>query len=262
METLGKAVSPLYLLERFEVGIVHLDAERRVTGMNAYARRVLPVEEKHPFDRLVLSFHPERSQPKVEFLLDQATGCPVNNPPPMAMIINIPERVLLIKVSRLIDGSGRPDGYVLVFHDITELVATGDTAASAPELPRAESASRRQLHKIPTVAQQRILLVDTDDVLGIESDGHYTRVRTAAGLHFCNLAIGDLATRLDPARFMRVHRGHIVNLRAVTQLRREGGRLMIEIRPGDPPVPVSRTSSAELLDRLGVPSTGLPARLD
>ncbi len=35
--------SPLYLLERFDVGIVRLDAERRVLDMNAFARRVLPV---------------------------------------------------------------------------------------------------------------------------------------------------------------------------------------------------------------------------
>ena len=76
--------------------------------MNDFARRVLPVDEKQPFDRMVLSFHPERSQPKVEFLLDQAAQCPVANPPPMTMIINIPERVLLIKVARLSDGATGP----------------------------------------------------------------------------------------------------------------------------------------------------------
>jgi hypothetical protein len=90
------AVSPLYLLERFDVGVVQLDAKRHVVGMNDFARRLLPVDEKQPFDRFVLSFHPERSQPKVEFMLDQASQCPVSAPPPMTMIINIPERVLLI----------------------------------------------------------------------------------------------------------------------------------------------------------------------
>lgn len=93
-------VSPLYLLERFDVGIVQLDTERRVVGMNDCARRMLPVDQMQSFDRMVLNFHPERSQPKVEFLLDQSAVRPVSNPPPMTMIINIPERVLLIKVSR------------------------------------------------------------------------------------------------------------------------------------------------------------------
>ena len=59
--------SPRYLLECFGVGLVRLDKERRVVGMNDFTRRVLPVEQKQPFDRIVLSFHPERPQPKVEF---------------------------------------------------------------------------------------------------------------------------------------------------------------------------------------------------
>ena len=113
-------VSPLYLLERFDVGVIELDAERRVVAMNDFARRVLPVAEKQPFDRMVLNLHPERSQPKVDFLLAQAAQsatCPVSNPPPMAMIINIPERVLLIKVTRMAGADGATRGYVLVFYE-------------------------------------------------------------------------------------------------------------------------------------------------
>lgn len=247
-------VSPLYLLERSDVGIVQLDAQRHVVGMNDFARRVLPVDEKQPFDRFVLSFHPERSQPKVEFMLDQAGQCPVSAPPPMTMIINIPERVLLIKVSRMSGASGLTTGYTLVFHDITELVA-GDEAPA----PRAGSAAaanapqHRRLLKVPTVSGQRIVLVDAADILCIRSDGHYTRVCTRSGSQFCNLAISDLEARLDPERFMRVHRSHIVNLSAVTQLRREDGRLALELSgPGDAVVPVSRSSSAAVLQRLGV----------
>jgi LytTR family transcriptional regulator, CO-responsive transcriptional regulator RcoM len=125
--------SPLYLLERFEVGVVHLDAERRVTGMNDFARRVLPVEERQPFARMVLDFHPERSRPKVGFLLDQAAVCPVASPPPMTMIINIPERVLLIKVTRIADAAHSPTGYVLVFYDITDVVSREAQSEPAAE---------------------------------------------------------------------------------------------------------------------------------
>ena len=126
METRAAAVSPLYLLERFEPGIVHLGKQRHVIGMNDFARRLLPVDEKQPFNQMVLDFHPDRSRPKVEFLLDQAAQCPVAAPPPMTMIINIPERVLLIKVSRMSDARQQPTGYVLVFYDITDVVASKD----------------------------------------------------------------------------------------------------------------------------------------
>lgn len=267
------AASPLYLLERTEVGIIQLDADRFVVGMNDHARRVLPVDEKQPFDRFVLSFHPERSQPKVAFLLDQAGQCPVSAPPPMTMIINIPERVLLIKVSRMRNGRGEPTGYTLVFHDITELVAGEEPAAARPAgLPSQDAATsptgrppaasapetattahHRRLLKVPTVSGQSIALVDAQDILSIRSDGHYTRVLTRAGSQFCNLAISDLEARLDPAQFMRVHRSHLVNLGAVRQLLRDDGRLALVLDGGpDEPVPVSRSSTAELLQRLGV----------
>jgi LytTR family transcriptional regulator, CO-responsive transcriptional regulator RcoM len=239
------AQSPLYLLERFDVGIVRLDRERQVVEMNDFARQVLPVEEKQPFSRRVLDFHPERSRPKVEFLLDQAAVCPVASPPPMTMIINIPERVLLIKVSRMSGADGQPSGYTLVFYDITEVVG-GEIAADA----RGEA--RRRLHKIPTVQGQQIVFVDAERLLCLHSDGHYTRVVTAEGSRFCNLSIGDLEMRLEPELFLRVHRSHIVNLRAVHELVRADGRLAVRLSGLDEPVPVSRSSAPALLERLGL----------
>ena len=95
MDTSASGHSSLYLFEKFEVGVIHLDAQRKVLAMNDFARKVLPVDEKQPFDRIVTSFHPERSQPKVGFLLDQASACPVANATPMTMIINIPAQSML-----------------------------------------------------------------------------------------------------------------------------------------------------------------------
>ncbi len=238
-------LSPLYLLERFEVGVVQLDAQRHVLSMNDYARRVLPVDEKQPFEQMVLDFHPERSRPKVDFLLSQAGSCPVSNPPPMTMIINIPERVLLIKVTRMADRDGATAGFILVFYDITDVVAAEAVESAPPQ-------ARRRLAKIPTVAGQRILLVDADDILNLRSEGHYTQVVTREGTRFCNLAISDLEDRLDPNTFMRVHRSHIVNLGEVTQVVREAGRVELEMAGGRERVPVSRSSAAALLARLGV----------
>lgn len=239
------AQSPLYLLERFDLGIVQLDEERRVVAMNDLARRTLPLEDKQPFDKRVLAFHPERSQPKVAFMLDQAAVCPVANPPPMTMIINIPERVLLIKVSRLSDGQRRPCGYTLAFHDITDLVS-GESPKTA------KNNNVRRLRKIPTMSGQRVFLVDADDLLHLHSDGHYTRVITADENHFCNLSIGDLEARLDPEQFMRVHRSHIVNISAIKSLLREKGRLVLQLSSGGPSIPVARTAAADLRTHLGM----------
>lgn len=240
--------SPLYLLERFDVGVVQLDRELKVVAMNSLARRVLPVDEKQPFDKMVLSFHPERSQPKVKFLLDQAE-CPVSNPPPMTMIINIPERVLLIKVSKMSDQRGDTVSHMLVFYDITDMVSGEEPAMLKPQ-------TKRQLRKIPTVSQNRIVLVDTEAVIYIRAEGHYTWIGTEQGTSFCNLNISDLAERLDEASFLRVHRSYLANLQFAEQLVRDDGKVGLKLRGHTSTLPVSRTSVPLLLERLGMADTG------
>ncbi len=242
--------NPLYLLERSDVGLVQLDAELKVVAMNSFARRLLPVEDMHPFDQMVLAFHPERSQPKVKFLLDQAE-CPVSNPPPMTMIINIPERVLLIKVSKLSDAAGKTVSYALVFYDITEAVSSDEGVAARPSANPAQR-QKRQLQKIPTVSQNRIVLVDVDEVTHIRAEGHYTWVSTARGLSFCNLNISDLVERLEDASFLRIHRSYLANLQFAEQITRDAGKIGLKLRGVNTELPVARSSVAELMARLGI----------
>ena len=246
----SRSASPLYLLERSDVGVVQLDRNLTVMAMNSFARRALPVEDKQPFEKMVLAFHPERSVPKVKFLLDQAE-CPVSNPPPMTMIINIPERVLLIKVTKLADLRGETAGYTLIFYDITDVVSREEPAALKPQ-------AKRQLQKIPTVSQNRIVLVDADQVTYIRAEGHYTWVSTARGSSFCNLNISDLAERLDGASFLRIHRSYIANLEHAEQIVRDDGRISLKLRGDSNALPVSRTSVPRLLERLGIAETESP----
>lgn len=236
--------SPLYLLERSDVGLVQLDRDLKVVAMNSFARRVLPVEDKQPFQKVVLSFHPERSQAKVRFLIDQAE-CPVSNPPPMTMIINIPERVLLVKVTKMSDERGDTVGYTLVFYDITEAVIRDEPGVLRPD-------AKRQLFKIPTVASNRIVLVDAAMVRYIRAEGHYTWVHTAQGSSFCNLTIGDLEARLDQNSFLRIHRSYVANLDFAEQIVRDDGKVMLKLQGDDRSLPVARTSVPRLLERLGI----------
>jgi DNA-binding LytR/AlgR family response regulator len=251
MEKRQAGGSLLYALERFDVGIIQLDRDLRVVSMNEYARRILPIDDKQPFDKVVTAFHPERAQQKIRFMLDQSE-CPVSNPPPMTMIINIPERVLLIKVNKMLDAEGAAAGYTFVFYDITEAVST-ETAISTGD--------KRQLQKIPTVKQHRIVLVDTASVCYIRSEGHYTWVQTEQGSHFCNLSIGDLEDRLDPETFLRVHRSYIANLNKAGQILQAVGKVTLKLadRVGTE-LPVSRASVARLMAGLGLADPLLKSR--
>jgi LytTR family transcriptional regulator, CO-responsive transcriptional regulator RcoM len=224
----------LYLLERFEVGVVHIDRELRVI----------------PFGKIVTSFHPEGAKAKLTFLLGQAE-CPVSDAPPMTMIINIPERVLLIKVSKMGGEHGDTVGYTLVFYDITDEVAK--KIENGPTQTVHEAEGKRQLKKIPTLKQNRVLLVDVLSVSVIRSEGHYTWIHTAQASQFCNLAIGDIENRLDPQQFLRVHRSYIVNLAHVDEIVRDDGRMTLRMMGAAPMViPVSRASAPRLMEHLGL----------
>ena len=135
-------------------------------------------------------------------------------------------------------------------------IVCGPRSNGCSTRPRPRQAFRwptpRRLLKIPTAAGQTIVSVDIDDVPCLSSDRHHTRVLTAGDERCCYLAIGELASRLDPERFVRVHRSPIVNLRAVSRLLRENRRSALRIKGLADPVPVSRSSQAAWMARLGL----------
>lgn len=237
----------LHIFEKFEVGVIHLDAQRNVLAMNDFARSCLPVKEKQPFDKMVLSFHTERAKPKVAHMLDAAEGCPVASAAPITMIINVPEQVLLIKVTRLNNHAGVLTGFVLVFYEVTKVVSSPQALAKgAPQV-------NRELMKIPTLVNQKIAFLDTSDILYLESQAHYTRVKSKAGFQFCNLSIGDLAVRLNATQFCRIHRCFIVNLKAVSVLEREGSKVWLRLKGQEAErLPVARTAVVGLKKALGL----------
>ena len=60
-----------------------------------------------------------------------------------------------------------------------------------------------------------------------------------------HLALARLEARLDPQKFTRIHRTHIVNMDHVVAFRRREGRVIAEMRDGAS-LPVSRERAREL----------------
>ena len=145
-------------------------------------------------------------------------------------------------------GHGVTAGHTLIFYDITELVTVDDPAVLKPQ-------TKRQLHKIPTVSQNSITLVDVESVTFIRAEGHYTWVSTAQGSSFCNLNISDIADRLHGASFMRIHRSYLANLDYAERILREEGKVGLKLRGESTVLPVARASVHPLMDRLGITET-------
>ena len=83
-----------------------------------------------------------------------------------------------------------------------------------------------------TGKDSRLILVD--DVLYFQSDSKYTTVVTREGEALLRTPLRELAARLDPKHFRQIHRGCIVNLRAVASLSRDEtgrGSMTLKGRP-------------------------------
>lgn len=225
-------------LEKFDPGMVWLDRSNRVTALNIIASRILGVSVGQVVGTEVTQLHPEKSRRKVAFLLE-SSSCPAESPPPMTMMINVPDRVLLIKVAKMW-GKGEDQGTCMIFYDLTDITTS----------PREEEDNRdrpRQLFKLPVYKNSRVVLLDLNEVVHFKAEGHYTSVFTDTQAYLCNLALSDLELRLDPGKFVRVHRSHMVNIRFAAAFEKVDEQCTLVMRSHDEArVPVSRSNVQKL----------------
>jgi two-component system, LytTR family, response regulator len=78
--------------------------------------------------------------------------------------------------------------------------------------------ARRQTSRMAIRTGGRVLFVRFDDVSWFEADGNYVTVHVGRESYLVRESMTRLAARLDPDRFVRVHRSAIVNLDRVKEL--------------------------------------------
>jgi DNA-binding LytR/AlgR family response regulator len=74
----------------------------------------------------------------------------------------------------------------------------------------------------------------------LEADGDYVRLHVGQRVRLMRARLGDLAERLDPARFVRVHRSEIVRHDLISAIRRHESGRTFAVLAGGREVPVSR----------------------
>ena len=102
--------------------------------------------------------------------------------------------------------------------------------------------------------------VPVDEVVAVQANAHYTYLFNGSAKLFCPLAIGEVESRLDRSRFMRVHRSHIVNIERVIGYKRSGDSETVELAADSQySVPVSRSRAGWLKTRIGEKNGGRAA---
>jgi two-component system LytT family response regulator len=90
-----------------------------------------------------------------------------------------------------------------------------------------------------------VIPVAVGEVAWFESSGDYVLAHAGRSRYMLHLALSRLEARLDPERFLRIHRTHLVNLDHVVAFRRREGRVVAEMDDGAR-LPVSRERAREL----------------
>lgn len=233
-----------YILNKLSIGLVILDRDCRVVSFNDIAGSVLGTENMAgTIGKTVQSIHPGPAKDKIQWLLDQARE--EGSSGFVSMLVNVPDMVLQLRMVKLRDGKNS-GGYCMLCYDITELTSRPKEEAAEPRKPR-------NLFKIPVYKEGRIALLDVDDVVYIQAEGHYARIHTIVDDFFCNLSFSQLGPRLPDDRFIRVHRSFIVNIQRAAGIRNQGDHFVI-LMDGTPEreVPVSRSNVLQLKQMLGV----------
>ena len=78
---------------------------------------------------------------------------------------------------------------------------------------------------------QAVRIITVDDVCYFHSDSKYTRVVTPEGESLIRKPIKELTQELDPSSFWQIHRGTIVNVRAISGVVRDlRGRTQVRLK--------------------------------
>lgn len=122
-------------------------------------------------------------------------------------------------------------------NDLTELLSKLSARLESGGGP----VQRSYLQWIQASVGQQLRLIPTADILFFTSDEKYTRVQTESFEALIRKPIKELIDELDPEQFWQIHRGTIVNAKAIAGVTRDfRGRQLVLIKGQNEKLEVSR----------------------
>jgi two-component system LytT family response regulator len=111
--------------------------------------------------------------------------------------------------------------------------AFGEPSATSSFDRAREALSTGPMSRLFVRSGRSIVPILVANVSWFEALGDYVAAHVDGRKHVLHLSLNRLETRLDPARFARIHRTHIVNLDRVAAFKRVGkDRLVAEMKDG------------------------------
>jgi two-component system LytT family response regulator len=130
-------------------------------------------------------------------------------------------------------------------------IAAEEASRVAAAADSYEAAARSPyLERVPVRRREEVVLVPVNQIASIVADGPLLKITTLQHeRHTITYRLKDLEVRLDPARFIRLGRGTLVNVDLITKISAMPGGTHLAILANGQKLQVSRLQSRVLRDR-------------
>jgi two-component system, LytTR family, response regulator len=106
--------------------------------------------------------------------------------------------------------------------DVAARKATGERATklmgTLPHFQQMPRASFRTAPRIAIKAKGRILFIDPGVVVAVQAEGNYVLLQRESGSYLLRESISEMADKLEPYGFIRIHRSVLVNTSFVEEI--------------------------------------------
>jgi two-component system LytT family response regulator len=87
--------------------------------------------------------------------------------------------------------------------------------------------------KILVQSKNKLITLNTKDIIWIEADKDYSKMITEEKSYLSNYGIGQIAEKLDPETFIRVHRSSIINIHFIQEIFKYPSSYDVKMTNGD-----------------------------
>jgi len=135
---------------------------------------------------------------------------------------------------------------------VQALVQQISTAVEGEAEPAGAGKGAAYLERLVIKSASRLILVPVDEIDWVQAQDYYVEIHAGGASHLLRESLQDLESKLDPRRFVRIHRSAIVNLSRVKELHTTShGEYAVLLLDGHR-LKLSRTHRARLESLLGI----------
>jgi two-component system, LytTR family, response regulator len=148
-------------------------------------------------------------------------------------------------LSRVSDLSQRLISLLESYGAYGDMAVVGDVLGR-PRPPASASRGEPYLARLAIRDVGRVVFLGMDEIDWIEAADYYVQIHAGSKSYLHRESMNSLEDRLDPARFLRIHRSAIVNRERIKELRSQGRRDLTVVLTGGTELKVARSQREKI----------------